>query len=134
MLLADLVDASSRVGATRSRKVKLAVLAEVLGQAQADEAGPAAAFLTGKLRQGRVGVGWASLFAVIAQPSSSPTLTVTDVDRAVTALAGLGGAGSAAARTAALAGLFGRATEAETDFLRRLFLGDLRQGVGDQRL
>ncbi len=129
MLLADLVDASSRVAATRSRKVKLAVLAEVLGRVEAEEAGPAAAFLAGQLRQGRVGVGWASLSSVAAEPASSPTLTVTDVDRAVTALAGLGGSGSGAARTAALAGLFGRATEAEADFLRRLLLGDLRQGA-----
>ncbi len=47
----------------------------------------------------------------------------------MTELAGLAGAGSAAARTAALAELFGRATEAEADFLRRLLLGDLRQGA-----
>jgi len=129
VLLAELVDASSRVGATRSRKVKLSVLAEVLGRAGAEEAGPAAAFLAGQLRQGRVGVGWASLAAIRPGPASSPALTVTDVDRAVTVLAGLGGPGSAASRTATLTDLFSRATEAEADFLRRLLLGDLRQGA-----
>jgi DNA ligase-1 len=129
MLLAELVDASARVGATRSRKVKLDVLAEVLGRAGPEEAGAAAAFLAGQLRQGRVGVGWALLSAVEAGPASEPTLTVGDVDRAVTTLAGLGGPGSAGARTATLAALFGRATEAEADFLRRLLLGDLRQGA-----
>src|SRR5688500_10470150 len=51
VLLADLVDASSRVAATRSRKAKLAALAEVLGRAGAGEVGPAAAFLAGQMRQ-----------------------------------------------------------------------------------
>jgi DNA ligase-1 len=131
VLLAELVDASARVAATRSRKVKLAALAEVLARAGAGEVGPAAAFLAGQLRQGRVGVGWASISAVSTEPASSPTLTVTDLDRTVDELAALvgAGAGSNAARTAALARLFGRATEAEADFLRRLILGELRQGA-----
>jgi DNA ligase-1 len=129
MLLADLVDASARVAATRSRKIKLAALAEALSGARAGEVGPAAGFLAGRLRQGRVGVGWASISAVAVDPAPSPTLTVKDVDRTVTELADLAGAGSSAARTAALAELFGRATEAEADFLRRLLLGDLRQGA-----
>lgn len=131
MLLAELVDASARVAATRSRKVKLAALAEVLSRAGAGEVGPAAAFLAGQLRQGRVGVGWASISAVATEPAPSPTLTVTDLDRTVDELAALvgAGAGSGAARTAALARLFGQATEAEADFLRRLILGELRQGA-----
>ena len=129
MLLADLVEASARVAATRSRKIKLAALAEVLGRAGAGEVGPAAAFLAGQLRQGRVGVGWALISAVSVDSAPSPTLTVTDVDRTVAELAGLAGAGSGAARTAALTRLFGLATEAEADFLRRLLLGDLRQGA-----
>ncbi|HJV09519.1 MAG TPA: ATP-dependent DNA ligase, partial [Acidimicrobiales bacterium] len=56
-------------------------------------------------------------------------LTVRDVDQALTELAGLAGPGSAGARTAALDRLFGRATEAEANFLRRLLPGDLRQGA-----
>ncbi len=38
MLLADLVDASTKVGATRSRKLKLAALADVLGRVGPDDA------------------------------------------------------------------------------------------------
>ena len=71
------------LGATRSRKTKVAVLAEVLGRAGADEVGPAAAFLSGQLRQGRVGVGWALLSAVDVAPAAGPTITVGEVDRAV---------------------------------------------------
>ncbi len=129
MLLADLVDASARVAATRSRNVKLAALAEVLGRAGAAEVGPAAAFLAGQLRQGRVGVGWASISAVDVPPAGVPSLTVADVDRAVATLAGLAGPGSAGARTAALTALFAAATADEADFLRRLLMGDLRQGA-----
>lgn len=129
MLLAELVDASARVGATRSRKLKLAALAEVLGRVGPHQAGPAAAFLAGQLRQGRVGVGWAMVSAVDIEPAPSPTLTVDDVDQAVTDLARLAGPGSAAARSAALRALFARATGDEADFLRRLLLGDLRQGA-----
>ncbi len=129
MLLADLVDASSKVGATRSRKLKLAALAEVLSRVGPEEAGPAAAFLAGQLRQGRVGVGWALISAVDLDPAPSPILTVADVDRAVTTLAGLAGPGSTTARSATLNDLFARATAAEADFLRRLLLGDLRQGA-----
>ena len=129
MLLAELVDASDRVAATRSRKVKLAVLAEVLGAVEAAEVGPAAAFLSGQLPHGRVGVGWAQLSAVQVDPATEATLTVGDLDRAVAALATLGGPGSTAARSALLRDLFGRATAAEADFLRRLLLGALRQGA-----
>ncbi len=129
MLLADLVDASTRVGATRSRKVKLAALAEVLGRTGPAEVGPAAAFLAGQLRQGRVGVGWASVSAVDVAPALASCLTVADVDRAVAALSVLAGPGSAGARSAALTALFSSATAPEADFLRRLLLGDLRQGA-----
>jgi DNA ligase-1 len=129
VLLADLVDASARVAATRSRKAKVAALADALARAEPDEVGPGAAFLAGQLRQGRVGVGWGLLSAVEVDPAPSPTLTVSDVDRVVAELAGMAGPGSGTARSAALRDLFGRATEAETDFLRRLLLGDLRQGA-----
>ncbi len=129
MLLADLVDASSRVAATRSRKVKVTGLAEALARADHEEVGPAAAFLAGQLRQGRVGVGWGLLSAVEVGAAPSPSLTVSDVDRVVTELAGLAGPGSGNARSATLRELFGRATDAEADFLRRLLLGELRQGA-----
>ena len=129
MLLTRLVDASERVAATRSRTAKVAALAGVLRDAEPAEAGPAAAFLAGQMRQGRVGVGWRVLAGITAEPASTPTLRVTDVDEAITALAALAGPGSAASRTAALRSLFGRSTAAEADFLRRLLLGELRQGA-----
>jgi len=129
MLLADLVATSGRVAATRSRKVKLAALAEVLGRAGPAEVGRAAAFLAGQMRQGRVGVGWASISAIDVAPAAVSSLTVADLDRTVAALAVLAGPGSAGARSAALTALFARATAEEADFIRRLLLADLRQGA-----
>jgi len=135
MLLADVVRASTAVGATRSRRLKVAALAEILGRADAEEIGPAATILAGQLRQGRVGVGWALLSGIEGSPAlraaavPAPPLTVSDVDDLVTALGGMAGPGSSAARSTALAGLFSRTTPEEADFVTRLLLGDLRQGA-----
>ena len=52
-----------------------------------------------------------------------------EVDRAIADVATTTGAGSVRARRDRLAELFGRATEAEAGFLRRLLLGELRQGA-----
>ena len=73
-------------------------------------------------------MGWASL-RELPPTASAPTLTVRDVDVAFERLAGLTGAGSQAERRLALADLFGLATGPEQEFLRRLMLGDLRQGA-----
>ena len=129
MLLADLARASATVGATRSRKVKVAALADALAQAGPAEIGTAAAMLAGQLRQGRVGVGWALLSAIQVPPAASPTLTVSDVDRLIGELAVMAGPGSAGARTAALTSVLSRATAEEAELLTRLLLGDLRQGA-----
>jgi DNA ligase-1 len=131
MLLADLVRASTAVGATRSRKLKVAALAEALAAAGDEEIGPAAAMLAGQLRQGRVGVGWATLSGIDGPhaPVAEPTITVAEVDDLVTALGAMSGPGSSAARSSALLAVLSRATPEEADFLTRLLLGDLRQGA-----
>jgi DNA ligase-1 len=51
------------------------------------------------------------------------------VDELLAAAAGVRGAGSAAARGSRLRALFGRASAPEQQFLRRLLLGELRQGA-----
>jgi DNA ligase-1 len=89
----------------------------------------AVGFLTGVPRQGRVGIGYATVYGVEAEPASVPSLSVAEVDATVTAVQALTGKGSGEARRTALAGLLGRATAAEQSFLRRLFTGELRQGA-----
>lgn len=133
MLLRDLVCASTRVAATGSRTEKVAVLAERLAAAAADggdEVAVVAAYLSGILPQGRIGVGWRSLAALPA-PAGTATLTVRDVDLALAGVGAETGRGSAARRSALLAALFGRATAAEQHFLRGLLTGGVRQGALD---
>ena len=126
---ADVVDASAAVAATSARSAKTAALAELLRRLDADEVPIAVGFLTGAPRQGRVGVGYATVYGVDAEPAAEPALTVADVDAAVTAVQQLTGRGSADARRAVLSDLLGRATAEEASFLRRLFTGELRQGA-----
>jgi DNA ligase-1 len=129
MLLAEVVATSGAVAATAARSAKVAALAELLGRLAPDEVLPAVGFLAGEPRQGRIGVGWATLSAAAAEPADEPSLTVSDLDQALDALLVTTGAGSAEGRTRLLRELLGRATPAEDDFIRRLLLGDLRQGA-----
>lgn len=129
MLFNELVETSKSVRATRSRKQKIEALAELLDGLEPEEVRPAIGFLTGEPRQGKVGVGWARVSEVDVAAAVEPSLTVRDVDEAISSVQSKTGAGSAAQREKVLAELLGRATEPEADFLRRLFVGELRQGA-----
>ena len=130
MLLAEVVDASSRVTATRSRLAKVEVLAEVLGRAATDELEVATTYLSGTLRQRRTGLGWRSTRE--APPAADePTLGLLEVDAVFAGLAELSGAGSKAVREATAADLFGRATAAEQRWLVGAITGNVRQGASD---
>src|SRR3954469_7109664 len=128
MLLRDLVETSAAVGATSGRLEKIARLAGTLARLGPEEVEIGVAYLSGELRQRQIGVGWASLRA---RPLAArePTLTLVEVDAACARIGAASGPGSQGVRRAALAELFGRATEAEQEFLVRLLLGDLRQGA-----
>ncbi len=130
MLLAELLAASERVAATRSRLAKIDALAECLRRLDASEIALGVAYLSGDTRQGKIGIGYASLKdALAAAPASAPRLTLAQVDEAFARLAQIKGEGSAAERQRLLAALFARATSGEQDFLARLILGELRQGA-----
>ncbi len=129
MLFADLVATSDTVGSTRARSTKVAALAELLGRLAPDEIEAAVGFLTGQARQGRIGVGWATVFRLDVTPATVPTLAIADVDRALDQIQVTTGSGSAAGRDTILRTLLGRATAAEVDFVRRLMVGELRQGA-----
>lgn len=129
MLFADVVAASAAVAATRSRTAKAAAIAGLLRRADDDELRPVTAWLAGDTLQGRVGVGWRTLTRLAHDPAPAPALTVGDVDRALTELAGTTGTGSAARRDALLEQLSTCATADEQHFLVRLLTGELRQGA-----
>ena len=128
-LLADVVAVSRNVTATSSRSEKIAILAELLRRLDPDEVAPAVGFLTGVPRQGRVGVGYATIYGIEQPSAQEPTLAIEDLDRAIAAVQSMTGAGSAGRRGEYLADLLGRATEPEADFIKRLFTGELRQGA-----
>jgi DNA ligase-1 len=128
-LLAHVVAASQAVADTASRSQKVAILAELLGRLDAAEVPVAVGFLSGTPRQGRVGIGYRTIYGIERIPAGEPSLTVGDLDRAIAEIQLATGSGSAAERRRILGDLLERATAAEAEFVRRLFTGELRQGA-----
>jgi ATP-dependent DNA ligase I len=128
-LLADVVAASSEISQTASRTRKVAILTELLRRLEADEIPIVVGFLSGVPHQGRIGVGYSIAYGVQSAAAVEPSLTVDDLDRAITAVQRATGSGSSTHRRQILGDLFGRATEREAHFIRRLFTGELRQGA-----
>jgi DNA ligase-1 len=128
-LLADVVTASRNVADTRSRSRKVALLAELLRALELDEVPLAVGFLAGMPRQGRVGIGYSTIYGVEHAVAEEPSLSVGELDRAIAEIQALTGSGSAARRRQVLGELLGRATESEAGFVKRLFTGELRQGA-----
>jgi len=117
------------VSETRSRRAKIAALAACLRQARPDERAVVVAYLAGTLPQGRIGLGWRIVQDVRPAPVPAPALTVAEVHETAGELAAIAGAGSSARRAHAFGALLARATAEEQSFLRRLVLGELRQGA-----
>ncbi len=128
-MLADVVAASDSVAKTSARSQKIATIAELLRGVGPGEVAIAAGFLSGVPRQGRVGVGYATIYGLESEAAGEPSLTVADLDEAISAIQGSTGSGSAGQRREILESLLERATEAEASFIRRLFTGELRQGA-----
>lgn len=130
MTFAELVATSASVAAVRGRKEKTARLAGFLSALDPAELAPAVAFLSGSTRQGRLGVGSATIRAAHdVPPAPTPTLSLTDVDHVFASIASTSGAGSTRDRQSRLRALFAAGTAAEQEFLVRLLFGELRQGA-----
>ncbi|MBF6546418.1 ATP-dependent DNA ligase [Nocardia brasiliensis] len=129
MLFSHVVQASETVRATRSRKTKIAAFAELLTTAGPDELAPVVAWVSGELRQGRIGTGWRTLAGLDTPPAPVATLTVSAVDAALSEVAATSGTGSTARRKELLVALWTAATSDEQAFLLRLLTGELRQGA-----
>ena len=85
------------------------LIAAVLADATPDDIEVVVSYLSGELRQRRTGLGWRSLQSLPA-PATTPSLEVSDVDRAFEEIAALHGAGSAT-RAVATSDLFARAAD-----------------------
>jgi DNA ligase 1 len=127
--LAEVVRASQQLAETASRSAKVAILADLLRRLEPDEVPVVAGMLSGLPRQGRIGIGYASVYGRERAAGVRGTLTVGELDRTLTEIQATIGGGSAATRARLLDELFGAATEAECDFIRRLLTGELRQGA-----
>ncbi|MFF4604745.1 ATP-dependent DNA ligase [Streptomyces sp. NPDC001339] len=130
MLLADLAHVSGAVAATPSRSRKIALLAGLFRAATPEDAPVVIPYLAGRLPQGRIGVGW----SVLREPvpaADRATLTVGDVDAALTGLARVSGAGAQGERRRRVRELLAAATGEEQRFLAGLLTGEVRQGALD---
>jgi len=127
--LEGVVEASEAVASTRSRSAKVARLAGALKLLDPIEVALAVAYLSGDLPQGRIGVGYAAVFGTEAPAATTPELTLRELDERLGEIATQRGSGAGKRRTEALGALLARATEREQAFLKRLLVGELRQGA-----
>ena len=129
MLFSRLVDTSRRIAETTKRLEKIDLLVQLLKQLHSDEIEIAVAFLSGNTRQGRIGIGYATLRDAASPPMESPSLELLEIDRTLESVTATTGPGSAQRRLELLHSILARATEAEQKFLWSLLLGELRQGA-----
>ena len=129
-LLSILVDVSQRVAASPARRTKVEELASILKLLAADDIDTAVLYLSGETPQGKIGISFKTLRAAAqTPPGPDSSLTIAEVDRALARVAAIRGTGSSAGREHALRDLFARASASEQQFLRRLIVGELRQGA-----
>ena len=129
MIFARVVETSERVAETSRRLEKIELLATLLKQFNGDESEIAVAFLSGYARQGKIGVGSATIRAAESPAAAGATLEIVDVDREFTALAAINGRGAEGQRRELLRGLMAKATAPEQHFLAALLFGEIRQGA-----
>jgi DNA ligase-1 len=132
MRLAEIVETSTKVKATRSRLEKVARLAETIGRLPPALVPVGVAYLSGELPQGKVGVGYARLRELWEAPAAAPgaaPLELGEVHATLDEVKGVSGGGSGERRMRLLGGLLARASAPERDFVLRLLVGELRQGA-----
>lgn len=129
MLLNEVVGTSNRIAGTSKRLEKTELLATLLRRLTPDKVEIVVPFLSGSVRQGRIGAGYARMREALTTPAEASRLEITDVDRALDNFAGAKGAGSDARRQEILRDLFARATDTEQRFLIGLLGGEIRQGA-----
>ena len=121
---------SRRLAETAGRREKIGLLAELLADAPPDEVEIAAAYVSGAVRQDRLGLGWATVQRALPDvAAAAPEVELSEVDAALEAIARVSGKGSAQSRLRLLGELLARLTQEEQRFLAALIVGELRQGA-----
>lgn len=129
MLVSRLAATSAAVAATSKRTEKRSLLAATITDLVPGEIEAGIGFLVGAPRQGRVGIGWATLQRAITTAADEPSITIRDLDQLIDQVAATSGAGSSQARVDQIIALLERATADEVPFIRHVLIGDLRQGA-----
>jgi DNA ligase-1 len=130
MLLDRIAVTSRRVSEERSRLAKIRELAACIAAFAPDEVPIGVAYLSGELPQGKIGVGWASIRDTLGDGGATEaSLGLAEVHACFDRIVAEKGSGSAGRKLETLRALFRRATDAEQEFLRRLLIGELRQGA-----
>src|SRR3989442_15205708 len=112
MRFVELVEASRSVGETAARLEKIGHLAEVLKRLSPDELEIGIAFLSGSLRQGRIGLGRAVVAGGgVVVPAGPPALRRSAVRAPFDRIAGKSGPGASAPQAGSVSRPFGPATE-----------------------
>ncbi|MDX6362210.1 MAG: ligase 1, partial [Streptomyces sp.] len=130
MLLSRLAHVSQEVAATSARSRKIALLAELFRDADADDVPIVIPYLAGRLPQGRLGIGW-KLLGQPVLPAAEPSLTVREVDARLTEVGAVTGTGSQGRRGQLMGELMAACTAEEQRFLFGLLTGEVRQGALD---
>jgi DNA ligase-1 len=130
MKLEEIVAVSEAVAGTSGRLDKIGKLADLFGRVPPEDLPIAIGFLIGWPRQGKVGVGWATVASGREQAAASESsLTLREVDSALDQLASARGKKSGNEKSRIVSELFSRATDAEQRFLSSLLIGEVRQGA-----
>jgi DNA ligase-1 len=140
MLLLELVNTSLAVAQTPKRGEKSELIARVLERVVTESAHDEAArhratslcvaYLSGQVRQQRLGVGPQTVFGLVEHPAAARgVLTLEAVDDVLDRLANTSGAGGTKLKKTLLGNLFALATAEEQRFLTGLLTGELRQGA-----
>jgi DNA ligase-1 len=108
---------------------KIDLLAALLRQLHPEEIEIVVAFLAGQTRQGRIGIGYATLRDALGSSAERPSLEVVEIDQTLQSIAATSGSGSQRQRLELMQGMFQRATQPEQQFLTGLLMGELRQGA-----
>ncbi len=125
------VQVSAAVAATPQRSAKIALLADLLRHVPPGEAPIVVGYLVGEPRQGRIGVGWATLRDARVEPAAASTVQVAEIDGVLDRLAVTTGSGSQRAKEELLVALMERLTADEQVHLVRTMTGEMRQGAND---
>ncbi len=130
ILVTNLVKVSEKVASTSSKKEKVSLLAKFLKLAGGKEITLTAAYLSGRIPQGRLGIGWATLQESLeGLIEKTRSLSLMEIDQFFEQISRERGTGSPQRKLKLLHNLFSGIKKQERDFLIRLIMGEIRQGA-----